>query len=92
MFPPAEVREDALLRDFPGEPLNSGASVLLLARICDRLRAQSVQYPIHPAELRRSYRESQCASSQLGFHSELPMLLFPVVEDMIPRDSGGEIC
>jgi len=65
--------------------------MLLLARINDRLRPEPAQYPVHAAELRRRYRENQYASSQFGFHCEFPLLLFTVVEQEIPDNSGGEI-
>jgi hypothetical protein len=39
VLPPAQVREDVLLWNLARQPLNGGASMLLLARVDDRLRS-----------------------------------------------------
>jgi len=50
--PPAEVSENALLPDGARERLDGGASMLVLARINNRLWSQSVQDPVHSPKLR----------------------------------------
>ena len=41
LLPPSEVSEGPLLLDLTGEPLDGGASMLLLAWVNDGLRAES---------------------------------------------------
>jgi hypothetical protein len=39
VLPPAQVGEDVFLPNLAGQPLDGGASMLLLARVDDRLRS-----------------------------------------------------
>src|ERR1035438_9602765 len=91
VLPPAEVSENPFLPNLAGQPLNSGTRMLLLARVDDGLRAESLQHPTHPGELHRGHGEGQRLSRHFGLQAELAPLLVPIVHDEIAYDAGTEI-
>jgi hypothetical protein len=85
------VSEDSFLLDWPGQGLDGGPRVLLLARINNCLRSELTQHPVHPAEFRRWHNESNLLSCQFGFDTEIAPMLGIVVANDVPHNTGTKI-
>jgi hypothetical protein len=88
---PPQVSENPFLPYLAGQPLDGGTSLLLLTRVDDRLRAESLQHPAHRGELYCSHRKGQGLSRYFGLQAELAPLSVPLVHDQIAYDPGMEI-